>query len=72
MKPSKNKSGSPRFKVGDRVRVKPGISDPLFPEMPLAGWAGTVTEIIESHGHIHCLFKLDDRTLASMHLPGRK
>ncbi len=71
---SQKKKGSvnPRFKVGDKVRVKPGISDPLFPELPLAGWAGTVTEIIKSHGQINCLFKLDDRTLASMHPIYRK
>jgi hypothetical protein len=34
---TKNKSGSPRFQVGNKVRVKPGISDPLFPELPLGG-----------------------------------
>ena len=34
MSHSKSKSGSPRFKVGDKVRVKPGVSDPDFPDMP--------------------------------------
>ena len=29
----------PRFKVGDKVRVKPGISDPIFPEHA-SGWLG--------------------------------
>jgi hypothetical protein len=67
MSHTKNRSDTPRFQVGDKVRVKPGITDPLFPELPLAGWAGTVTEIIKSHRQINCLFKLDDRTLASMH-----
>jgi len=63
------KQGSviPRFKVGDKVRVKPGASDPDFPDMPLGGWSGTVTEIIEHEGQINCVFKLDDRTLASIH-----
>src|SRR5271166_954782 len=72
MTQKKRGSVNPRFKIGDKVRVKPGISDPLFPELPLAGWAGTVTEIIKSHGQINCLFKLDDRTLASMHTIYRK
>ena len=34
-----------RFKVGDRVRVKRGIRDVDYPDMPLGGWAGTVTEV---------------------------
>jgi len=68
------KKGSvvPRFRVGDKVRVKPGISDPIFPDMPLGGWSGSVTEIIKDHGQINCLFKLDDRTLASIHPIYRK
>jgi hypothetical protein len=35
--------------------------------MPLGGWTGTVTEIIEHEGQINCVFKLDDRTLAGIH-----
>ena len=58
---------APRFKVGDKVRVKPGVNDPDFPDMPLGGWAGTVTEVIEHEGQVNCVFRLDDRTLASLH-----
>ena len=57
----------PRFKVGDKVRVKPGVNDPDFPDMPLGGWSGTITEIIEHEGQINCVFRLDERTLASIH-----
>src|SRR5947209_18974415 len=57
----------PRFKVGEKVRVKPGVSDPDFPDMPLGGWSGTVTEVIEHEGQINCVFRLDARTLASLH-----
>src|SRR3954466_11221741 len=56
-----------RFQVGDRVRVKPGVSDPDFPDMPLGGWSGTVTEVIEHEGQVNCVFRLDGRTLASIH-----
>jgi hypothetical protein len=63
---------NPRFKVGDKVRVKSGVSDPDFPDMPLGGWTGTVTEIIEHKGGINCVFELDDRTLASLHPVYRK
>ena len=34
-----------RFAIGDRVRVKAGIRDPSFADMPLGGWAGKVREI---------------------------
>jgi len=52
---TENKSGSPRFKVGDKVRVKSGVSDPDFPDMPLGGWSGTVTEIIEHESDQLCV-----------------
>ena len=57
----------PRFKVGDKVRVKRGVSDPDFPDMPLGGWSGKITEIIEQKNQINCVFELDERTLASIH-----
>jgi hypothetical protein len=72
MSHTKNKSGSPRFQVGNKVRVKYGVIDPDFPDIPLGGWSGTVTEIIEHEGQINCVFKLDDRTLASIHPIYRK
>jgi hypothetical protein len=56
-----------RFKVGDQVRVKSGVRDPDFPDLPLGGWSGTITEIIKHKGRINCVFKLDGRTLASLH-----
>lgn len=34
-----------KFKVGDKVRVKRGFMDVDYPDMPLGGWAGTVTKI---------------------------
>ena len=69
---TKKGSVNPRFKVGIKVRVKYGVIDPLFSDMPLGGWSGTVTEIIKDHGQINCVFKLDDRTLASIHPIYRK
>ena len=72
MSHTKNKSDSPRFQVGDKVRVKYGVIDPDFPDMPLGGWTGTITEIIEHEGQINCVFKLDDRTLKSVHPIYRK
>jgi hypothetical protein len=34
-----------RFKVGDQVRVKHGVMDTEYPDMPLGGWAGKITEV---------------------------
>ncbi len=36
---------SPEFSVGDAVRVKPGVTDPDFPDTPFGGWAGTIAEV---------------------------
>jgi hypothetical protein len=52
---TKKGSVNSRFQVGDKVRVQRGVNDPLFPDMPLGGWAGTVTEIIKGQGQINCV-----------------
>ncbi len=65
-------SSTPRFKIGDKVRVKYGVIDLNFPDFPLGGCSGTVTEIVRHKGQSYCVFKLDDRTLASMHPIYRK
>jgi hypothetical protein len=71
---ARSKKGSviARFQVGNKVRVKPGVNDQIFPDMPLGGWSGTITEIIKERGQINCVFELDDRTLASIHPIFRK
>ncbi len=38
----------PRYTVGDSVRVRAGVLDPDFPDIPLAGWAGEVADIDET------------------------
>ena len=38
----------PRFGVGDAVRVRAGVIDPDFPDIPLSGWAGVIAEIDDS------------------------
>jgi len=38
-----------RFRVGDRVRVRHGVTDFDYPDMPLGGWAGRVTRVEEDH-----------------------
>src|SRR5271157_4072634 len=41
MSHTKNKSGPPRFQVGNKVRVKYGVTDPDFPDIPLGGSSRT-------------------------------
>src|SRR3954451_4839446 len=60
----KSGSASPRIQPADRVRGKYDVADPDFPDIPMGGWAGTVTEVVKHEGQINCLFWLDDRTQA--------
>jgi hypothetical protein len=64
-----NKSGSviPRFKVGDKVRVKHGVRDPDFSDIPLGGWAGTVKEVEQTKGQTTYLIAWNRATLRGMH-----
>jgi len=34
-----------KFAVGDKVRVKHGIKDVDYPDMPIGGWAGAISEV---------------------------
>jgi len=36
---------APAFAEGDLVRVRKGVADPDFPDLPLGGWTGTVLEV---------------------------
>ncbi len=36
------------FQIGDKVRVKHGVKDNDYPDMPLGGWAGTIAEVNKS------------------------
>ena len=64
---TENKSDTPCFQVGDKVRVKLGVSDPDFPDMPLGGWSGTVTEVEQADDQITYEIKWNKRTLNGMH-----
>ena len=41
---SKKKPITVKFHNGDKVRVKHGVKDDDYPDMPLGGWAGTIDE----------------------------
>src|SRR4051812_19450565 len=62
----------PRFEPGAKVRVKRGVTDPDFPDIPLGGWAGTVKEVEQAEGEPTYLIKWDGRTLKGIHPVYRK
>jgi hypothetical protein len=72
MSHTKNKPGSPRFRVGDKVRVKYGVIDPDFSDIPLGGWSGTVKEVEQADDEITYDIKWNKRTLDGMHPIYRK
>ena len=61
-----NKSGSARFQVGNKVRVKYGVIVPDFPDIPLGGWTGTVTEVKQADDQITYEIKWNKRTLLTV------
>jgi hypothetical protein len=57
----------PIFAEGAAVRVKPGVADPDYPDIPLGGWAGTVQDIDQkSHPPLYEV-AWSDATVERMH-----
>lgn len=54
------------FAAGDAVRVKAGVADPDYPDIPMGGWAGVVREV-EAEPELVCLVRWTPETLAAMH-----
>jgi hypothetical protein len=63
----KSGSVSCRFNPGDEVRVKQGVRDPDFSDIPLGGWAGTVKEVHHAEGETTLLISWNRATLGGMH-----
>jgi hypothetical protein len=55
---------APRYAARDRVRVKRGIRDTDYPDMPLGGWAGSIAEV-EKDGL--CMVRWSKKTLDAIH-----
>jgi hypothetical protein len=60
-----------RFALGDAVRVRSGITDPDFPDIPLGGWAGKITEVEEGNPSLYNI-RWSQETLRQMHPVYRK
>jgi hypothetical protein len=62
----------PRFEPGAKVRVKRGVIDPDFPDIPLGGWSGAIKEVYQEQGELTYLIEWDQRTLRGIHPIYRK
>jgi hypothetical protein len=62
----KQRESSPvaKFKVGDKVRVKHGVTDVDYPDIPLGGWEGSITEV---HKASMYTIRWSRETLAAIH-----
>src|SRR3954452_12258772 len=63
----KSNSDTLRFKPGVKIRVRHGVRDPDFPDIPLGGWVGTVKEVERAKGETTYLIAWDRATLRGMH-----
>ena len=52
----------PLFEPGTKVRVKLGVRDPNFPDVPLGGWAGTIKEVERADAETTYLIAWDPAT----------
>ena len=57
-------SAQAKFSVGDRIRVKHGIQDIDYPDLPLGGWVGTIAEV---DGADTFTIRWSKETLANIH-----
>jgi hypothetical protein len=63
---SQTKKAPASFAVGDAIRVRSGVTDPDFPDIPLGGWAGKITEVEEGDPPLY-LIRWSQETLKNMH-----
>ena len=64
---SKRKTKTPpaaKFQISQKVRVRNGVKDNDYPDMPIGGWAGTIAEVHDDDMYI---VRWKKETLASIH-----
>ncbi len=65
--PPATADSAPRFAVGDAVRVKKGIKDPDYPDIPLGGWAGVIVDMDDNEDKRLYRIRWSEETLAQVH-----
>ncbi len=66
-RPAPPPSGPPRFAVGDKVRVRAGVTDPDYPDFPLGGWAGVVEDFNPTPTETLYFIEWNEDTLEEAH-----
>jgi hypothetical protein len=62
---SQTKKAPAKFVVGDSVRVRTGVTDPDFPDIPLGGWVGKIAEVEDGDTPLY-LIRWSQETLKNM------
>lgn len=57
-------SRATEFQIGDKVRVRHGVMDNDYSDMPIGGWAGAIVETHDNDTHV---VRWSEETLASIH-----
>lgn len=60
------KQATGKLSPGTRVRVKPGVTIPEFPDVSCAGWTGTVAELVGKKTEPKYIVEWDEATLRQM------
>jgi hypothetical protein len=63
---SQTKKAPAKFVVGDSVRVRLGVTDPDFSDIPLGGWVGKIAEVDDGATPLY-LIRWGQETLKNMH-----
>lgn len=53
----------PRFLLGEQVCVRPGVTDPDYPDLTIGGWAGEVVEVEHGEPSATYLIRWSEATL---------
>ena len=68
---SKKPATTTKFSMGNAVRVRPGVTDPDFPDTPLGGWEGTIAKVENGNPPTY-LIRWNQKTLFTIHPIYRK
>lgn len=59
-------AASGKLAIGSKVRVKPGVASPDFPEVSFAGWTATIMELSGKKPKQKFIIEFDDAVIAAM------
>ena len=62
----KKSAGSQKLSPGQKIRIKPGVTAPEFPEVSCAGWTGAVIDVIGKKTDPQYVVEWDEATLDKM------